>query len=257
MESFDAKIARAEEHLDILKSEIQDFVKLIKHKAYVKTNPANNTAWIVYHTLNSSPPIRIGTIIGDCVHNMRSALDNLICGLIRVHYSSHDCVNRQFPIATTTERWTNRRTDHTEGVPEDVMAVIKSFQPCFGPDELGLKHPLAILQHLDNINKHRTVLLTVGYDVDVQFAVHANGSVWMATYPKPIFAGPITIPFPPDFDASTIPKEVKVEFQGSTRIILRDLADPDLRAMPVTVILAQLLQFFKEIFIPKFKPFFE
>jgi hypothetical protein len=254
MESFDAKIARAEEHLNLIQVEIGQFLKVTEHKTHLKTNPANNTAWIVYYVVDPNPPIRIGTMVGDCVHNMRSALDNLICGLIRVNDTSHDCVNRQFPIATTLPQWDNRRVEHTKGVTEAALAVIKSFQPCFGPDELGVSHPLAILQRLNNIDKHRTALVTTGYDTNVRFAIHTTDGVRVATYPEPIYGGPVSIPI--DFDTSTIPKEVKVEIQGTSRVILRDLTETGLKELSVTAVLRQLLQFFKDIFIPRFKPFF-
>lgn len=91
MESVGAKVARAEEHLCLLKTELDTFVRAIKHHTHVKTNPANGAAWIVFYMDNNVPSIRISTIIGDYLHNLRSALDNLVCGLIRANNASHDC----------------------------------------------------------------------------------------------------------------------------------------------------------------------
>lgn len=52
---------------------------------FVKTNPVNDSAWIVYGPATPlHPPERISAIVGDAVHNMRTALDSLVCGLISI-----------------------------------------------------------------------------------------------------------------------------------------------------------------------------
>ena len=54
-------------------------------------------AWIVHYIEDSIPPIRFGVLLGECVFNIRSALDNLVCGLIRTADSHAPCKNTQFP----------------------------------------------------------------------------------------------------------------------------------------------------------------
>ena len=81
MESVDAKIARAKEHLDTLHREADAFFETTKRNFVLKTE--GRAAWIVYWVDDPFPPIRLGVLLGECVFNMRSALDNLVCGLIR------------------------------------------------------------------------------------------------------------------------------------------------------------------------------
>lgn len=80
MESADAKFSRAREHLDILNLKSSAFFESTKRIFQRMTN--EQRAWIVYHIQDSFPPVRLGVLLGECLCNRWSALDNLICGLI-------------------------------------------------------------------------------------------------------------------------------------------------------------------------------
>src|SRR5882672_10110363 len=83
MESASAKIARAREHFHALDHEIIEFIKATKRHFVFKVNEERTVAWIVSSVEEPHPPIRISVMVGDCLFNMRSALDNLVCGLVR------------------------------------------------------------------------------------------------------------------------------------------------------------------------------
>src|SRR5215831_14913607 len=103
MESADAKMARAKEHLDTLYAEARVFFESTKRNFILKSN--GHKAWIVHYIEDSIPPIRFAVLLGECVFNMRSVLDNLVCGLIRTKDSHATCKGTQFPISSTEEQW--------------------------------------------------------------------------------------------------------------------------------------------------------
>jgi hypothetical protein len=83
MESVDAKMIRAHQHLETLEKEISEYLSTIKPMIVLKTAAKEPWPWLVMWVNDYIPPIRLSVLLGDCVHNMRSALDNLICGLAR------------------------------------------------------------------------------------------------------------------------------------------------------------------------------
>jgi hypothetical protein len=65
------------------------FFESTKRNFILKSN--GQKAWIVLYIEGSIPPIRLGVLLGECVFNIRSALDNLVCGLIRTADSHAPC----------------------------------------------------------------------------------------------------------------------------------------------------------------------
>src|SRR5687768_15078261 len=98
MESVDAKISRAHEHLGVVYDEIRTFLDTTKYNLVIKVDEDRREMSVVYWVEDPHPPIRLSTIIGDCVFNMRAALDNLVCGLIRTKDPLCRCLRRRFPI---------------------------------------------------------------------------------------------------------------------------------------------------------------
>ena len=97
MESVDAKMMRAHEHLETLERETSEYLSTIKSTVVLKTAPNEPWPWLVMWVNDYIPPIRLSVLLGDCVHNMRSALDNLICGLARTVDPSGACKGTAFP----------------------------------------------------------------------------------------------------------------------------------------------------------------
>jgi hypothetical protein len=71
------------------------FFESTKRNFILKSN--GQEAWIVHHIEGSIPPIRLGVLLGECVFNIRSALDNLVCGLIRTADSHAPCKGPNSP----------------------------------------------------------------------------------------------------------------------------------------------------------------
>ena len=116
MESVDAKIVRAQEHLSNLEVEAHQFLKSAVHKTLLKVD--GPSAWIVYWIEDPFPPIRLSSLIGDSVFNMRSALDkNPRLRLRRAEDPSCGRVATRFRILRQKDRWESTWRKDLKGVP--------------------------------------------------------------------------------------------------------------------------------------------
>ena len=202
MEGVDAKMVRAREHLETLHAEARVFFESTKRNFILKSN--GNEAWIGHYIEGGVPPIRFGVLLGDCVFNIRSALDNLICGYLRSRNPHAQCDCSQFPIFSRAEEWDNHYKVHLKGVEPAIQQMIRDLQPCFRMSSVPEQDPLSVLNVLSNSDKHRAVNLTLAYDIDLSLKVHKNdgtGYVWKAT--EPLYAGDVnTIPL--ELDPATV-----------------------------------------------------
>ena len=215
MESVDAKMVRAKEHLDTLHAEADVFFESTKRNFILKSN--GQEAWVVHYIEGSIPPIRLGVLLGECVFNIRSALDNLVCGLIRTADSHAPCKGTQFPICSAEEQWERNWEKYLKGVEPAAQKMIRDLQPYFRMSAAPENDPLSILNVLCNSDKHRAVTLTLAYSHDLTVRVHANDGkvhVWRAT--EPLYAGDVhTIPSILTLRASSRAPALKLEAQTS------------------------------------------
>jgi hypothetical protein len=260
MESVDAKLNRAQEHLDTLEREVRDFLETAVRRTIPKID--GDSAYLIYFIKDPIAPIHISAVIGDCVFNMRSALDNPICGLIRTKNPTSRCVKTKFPIYSKLEEWNRHWKCDLKGVPVDAQTLIQALQPCFRADKDPSKDLLFILNQLSNMDKHRSLLITAGHDRNVQFTIYTNdGGVHYVTVEEPIFSGDFaTIPLSISptiltrINPVTLVPEVNVQGHG-TGVIAFSESGP-WGEYAAHAVLALCLQYIKEIVIPRFKPFF-
>jgi hypothetical protein len=108
------------------------------------------------------PVVAWGALIGDSLFNFRSALDHLIYDLSVAHTGSPlpPDIERQceFPIFWTRKPSSSEIKRRIGGVHPDARKIISDMQPYGRKDRAALKY----LDGLQNFDKHRTLLLTVG-----------------------------------------------------------------------------------------------
>lgn len=118
--------------------------------------------WLAY--FRSQPPPEVGLALGDIVHNLRSALDHLVFLLVKANGQAPGRVNA-FPIYTDPDKFWNlrqSRRDPLRNVSAKWAEEIARWQPfAMSPDAPG-DDSLAVLSMLDNIDKHRNLILTAG-----------------------------------------------------------------------------------------------
>jgi hypothetical protein len=253
MESVDAKLLRAHEHLGALESAISEYHRGTKRTLILKLNPEQTTVKLMTWVDDPYPPIRISTLIGDCVFNARAALDNLICGLVRIQRPASTCGGRRFPIVASVDDW-DKSTSSLRGVPSEAKRIVKAVQPFNRPKGSELIDPLNILNTLRNRDTHRAVLLTSGYSKNTRFAIHTNeGKVLYVTSDRPLFGegfDEIPLAIPP---ASVIP-DARVEAVGTTVLAFREDGPWSDRA--VLDVLTTCVRYVEDSVIMKFRPFF-
>jgi hypothetical protein len=107
------------------------------------------------------PPTEFRLIIGDCLHNLRSALDNLVYELA-VQYTApnpipeHKARELAFPIvhrAMKPDKFKTKYRSRIGLLNPRVQAIIEELQPYHREDSVS--HPLWKLNRLSNIDKHR------------------------------------------------------------------------------------------------------
>jgi hypothetical protein len=158
-----AKVARAQSHLNDFKTH-SGFVRAPGTYTFIPKIHRDGLDHIWY--LDS--PVVVGRdwalMIGDAVHNLRSALDHLAWQLVIANGGGH-AITTQFPIHASDTR-KNPYTGQIEarpcevagGIHPDALDIIKRVQPYNGGDE-GDK--LWRIHELDVIDKHRYLILSV------------------------------------------------------------------------------------------------
>ena len=145
------KLARAQAHLEALKAEVS---------AYWEREPCGlrpdldckGGTYSLRIEIRESTPVGWSVIVGDFVHNLRSALDHMACQLARIENPAANIDRTQFPIfvkepthgkaLATWERY-------TAGMGHRVIEEIRKMQPYNAGD--GAKaNALAILNALSN-----------------------------------------------------------------------------------------------------------
>jgi len=161
-----AKIARADEHAQVLEREVQAFFDRDPPPlgtSFGYFDPASG--WhLVYGFVREAPPLRLGVILGDLVHNVRSALDHLVWQLVLLNGETPSRANA-FPIASTEGDWEAGVDRRLAGVSSNHRAIIQSVQPYKGPNGPENTYT-AVLSHLSNVDKHRVVHATAAVILD-------------------------------------------------------------------------------------------
>jgi hypothetical protein len=170
------KAERAGQHLDELEPEIRAYVE--REPFTLSEKPELEDDWLVTRIteIREYPDPRWGVRIGEFLHDLRSALDNLIWQLVLVNGHEPGDHN-QFPIYYDPDRkpgkarlkqlkgvpGATRLDDMLFGVATEHVAVIKELQPYLGTHiHRDAKIALTALAELNNIDKHRFLHPTFG-----------------------------------------------------------------------------------------------
>ncbi len=160
-----AKFARASEHLQQLEHAALNYLQHVSTSMdptsggarQVVSDPITNS-YVVTLTL-PEPPVEISLMLGDFIHNLRSSLDYLSREL--VHAAGRSPIDgiggTTFPIL---KKAANKELDIKPGTWPEARAILERVQPYSDPEKRGDRHPLAMLNELDNKDKHRLLNVT-------------------------------------------------------------------------------------------------
>jgi hypothetical protein len=165
--SFDgclAKVKRAREHRDALKSETsavfaeRDNLPRVGTKYEEETR--DHVLYVSYMPDLSALIERASLLFGDSIHNLRSALDHLVYALALAHKDGRIEQPRRlaFPITDNEDNWRREVYRLSEISPED-RAIIEWYQPYNAVSRagqpVGSLTLLGYLRDLDDWDKHR------------------------------------------------------------------------------------------------------
>jgi hypothetical protein len=162
LDSCNAKLRQANAHAQALHEEIEAFKDSGALKIRGEADRKTSSYAFYVEVREEVPVLQWGCRIGDALHNLHSALDNLVWQLaifaLQREPTEKEAKSVSCPIALT-------RSDF------DSHPVIKMLDPAHVKTLRGLQpykrgdrkraegHPLAVLKRLSNIDKHRVVHL--------------------------------------------------------------------------------------------------
>jgi len=144
--------------------------------------------WVERFQIREQPPLRFGVILGDCVHNLRSALDHLMWQVTLLDGGTPNNTT-QFPIASKSERQFDAMADRNiPGLSPEHRALVKRAQP-FHRGDRAAAHTLSVLATLSNTDKHRIVNPTYSFVVgDAAEALDRLVGSFQRDGPSPVHA---------------------------------------------------------------------
>jgi hypothetical protein len=158
LEGPNLKLKWAEEHLNYLGSVIQAFYETNPYEISVEDNPEAGQR--EHRVVRAEPiPPQFALIAGDCIHNMRSALDHLIWQLVLANGNQPEDLRTEFPIWKSKAAFEAGRPGKAKGVSEEALDILYGLQPYQGGSDA-----LWRLHRLDIVDKHRLIItLAAGY----------------------------------------------------------------------------------------------
>ncbi len=250
------KVLRAYKHLQVAERMIRRFVRNDCGTSS-KFNPKTGE-YDVIAKLPDPPPI-IGMLIGDCVHNLRSALDHIVYALILTNPARRGEIpssKAMFPIRDTREGYSHQinKMKRLDGVPDAVAALIETLQP-YHTREKGLDHtlhPLSVLDKLDNIDKHRRLAIASGVarhaHVSIRYADGGETDVMLLQ--DMIYDRAILTSYPPARDGT----KVKVNGGLMVYVAFKETREiPALDDEDVCRVLMQLTDYVGNVLLPRFR----
>lgn len=159
-----SKYRRAEGHAQTLEGLLTEFGDSKPYRITGKFDPKERAVIMTAEVLHKPDTILWGLLLGDIVHNLRSALDHLVWQLALLSGVKKPGTHLQFPIESTGAGYWSQRKDgkpstrehRLKGVAERYRTPIDQAQPYLAGQD-ATAHPLSVLAHLSNIDKHRFI----------------------------------------------------------------------------------------------------
>ena len=168
-ESWWLKVKRAEHHMEDIDKMMRSYEASHPYKAErVRQPKGQRHIWRYVLRVTEQPDAHLSILVGDFVHNPRSALDHIAVALAPPGRWGQ----AGFPIYTK-DIWetdaggvyvlsddTARKsfTSKTRGMSTAVIAIIKRLQPYTNPPDDIPVHPIGVLSRLENADKHRSLI---------------------------------------------------------------------------------------------------
>jgi len=241
MRSFDItpvllKTQRAREHL----AQLNPLQKAIGSPGYLGTDVQRDGRDVVVRLrVNGPTPLQIGCIVGDVVHNLRTALDYLACLAVEWNGSA-PTKQTQFPVCETEARFTRVTKAQLAGAPERFVRFVESVQPY--NFQAVSESVIGIVHRLDINDKHNRLLVSALMSSEISLEFDEPGCLER----EPI----LTIPSFPLVDGAELARfrlalgreVVRPPFKMSLGADLALIDQSPIHGQPLTITLYQLIE---------------
>ncbi len=145
------KVGRAERHLDELHQALRAFREKQPYEIRIDDQTSPTQRLYRLH-IREEVPIGLSLIVGDVIHNLRSALDHLVYQMV---LSNHHGPRRSnaFPICDTRDEFDSGHAARLRGMTQDAVRAIKGLHPYKGGNDA-----LWRIHKLDIEDKHRLLI---------------------------------------------------------------------------------------------------
>lgn len=218
--SFFRKLERAEEHLTDVEGMIADYVGRDPYEVGERMENDEGRS-IRFLRFTEQPDNMLAVVIGDVIHNVRSALNHLAVA----------CVPRekrrrrlQFPIfdedPATIEDLKRRKTalnawkSQTEGMIPEARAALQTLQPYNSVFDNKTLHGLTIVEELSNTDKHRELVVTGSGLRNPTVRKFING---IALRPESVVGD---VKDGAQITSEPFPREVKMKIEGTVLVVV-------------------------------------
>jgi hypothetical protein len=147
------KIKRANQHIDDLETIFSQFLRTDFYALGAKAKP--QIGYVAYYVTRVDPlPEDVPLILGDAVHNLRTALDHFMWELVGTLCPSAASRHTEFPITKTSQQYNSAfgKREITE-MREDIAEFLREIQPYRTTDDT-----LWDLHQLDIDDKHKLII---------------------------------------------------------------------------------------------------
>ena len=228
------KVRRAEYHISDLRTRIDTFLARDPYRIELAENPeTGKPAWFVRITEDLSDDIPL--VVGDAVHNLRSALDLLACDLVRLIPGKSD-KGVAFPFANSEKKLKDEiKSRNIRRAGPDVVDRIERLKPYKGGCDA-----LWAIHDLDITDKHKLILPTVFLGGIPNVATtFASGTTitFQDCFICPVYDGlkiNFLAPFPDSNVGTKLPARFDVAF-GEVEIFQSKAVVPTLRRLATLV----------------------
>jgi hypothetical protein len=243
-----AKLARSLEHLVELDEAVGRYLDTKPIDVRRNTHESIPRNVLVFElVLRESPPLDLSVRAGDVIHQMRSALDHIACELVRASGATPSR-GTSFPVCVEPPSELKIRPS----VASSALRVVETLQP-YRRGPKAREHPLAILNELWNVDKHRNLHLTTTSVKDAQtYLVATDGGAMVGGQLKPVAAaGQVLAIFP--FQDEPDPSDWELATGGGSFVAFAD-EGPWGSELPMTVILEELHRYVSESVLDALMP---
>jgi hypothetical protein len=159
-----AKIARASEHFDEAQRLVFDWQNSDSVKRRTRRDPATRRLHYIADAITPLPG-RLALVVGDMVHNLRSALDHTAYQLFLANRGTPiDGKHVAFPIEKSFGEYRDSSNRKLRDVASAAKAAIDALRPYKGGDDRFYQ-----ISALDNADKHRLLLVVAAQLRSVSF----------------------------------------------------------------------------------------